>query len=130
MIDIVKAITYLLLGTITGISTGMIGVGAGILLVPCLIMSGLSIQSATATALMLHLVPQSFGGVWLYYRNGYLDMEVSLLVIMGAVIGITIGSYLVVNNYVSEKQIYHILTILATIIVIYLWVFRFFKNDS
>ena len=128
MIDIVKAITYLSLGIVAGISTGLVGVGAGILLVPCLIMSGLSLKSATAISLMLHLVPQSFGGVWLYHKNGYLNMDIALLVIMGAVIGITIGSYLVVNDIVSEKQTYQILTILATFIVIYLWTFHFFKK--
>ena len=128
MIDTVKAIIYLSLGIITGISTGLVGVGAGILLVPCLIMSGLSLKSATAISLMLHLVPQSFGGVWLYHKNGYLNMNIALLVIIGAVIGITIGSYLVVKNIISERQTYQILTILTTFIVIYLWIFKFFKK--
>ena len=128
MINTIKAIIYLSLGIITGISTGLVGVGAGIILVPCLIMSGLSIKSATAISLMLHLVPQSFGGVWLYHKNGYLNMDIALLVIMGAVIGITIGSYFVVNDIISEKQTYQILTILTTFIVIYLWIFQFFKK--
>ena len=62
---------------------GIVGIGAGILLIPLLVSTGVSIQTAVATGLVLQMVPQSLHGVWLYYKGGFLDWWLSLYIIIG-----------------------------------------------
>ena len=54
---------YIFLGFITGISVGTVGIGAGSLLMPILIMMGVPIKTSVATGLAIQLIPQSFPGL-------------------------------------------------------------------
>ena len=51
------------IGLFTGISIGIVGIGAGVLLIPLLTYFGVSIKTAVATGLALQLVPQSLPGL-------------------------------------------------------------------
>lgn len=109
---IMNALLYIFIGLITGISIGIVGIGAGILLMPLLIYSGLSVHTAVATGLALQLVPQSLPGLWMYYKGGHVNIWVSLYVIMGSLLGISAGAYLVNENYIEEKLMYRILFVI------------------
>ena len=61
---------YSFIGFITGISVGAVGIGAGSLLMPILIMMGIPIKTAVSTGLAIQLVPQSLQGLWLYHKKG------------------------------------------------------------
>ncbi len=113
-------IIYILIGLITGISIGIVGIGAGILLMPLLIYSGLTIHKAVAIGLALQLVPQSLPGLWLYHNKGHFDWKLSLYVIFGSLIGITLGAYLVNNNYINEKLMYRLLFFILFICTTYI----------
>ena len=115
-------IIYILIGVFTGISIGVVGIGAGILLMPLLISSGLSIQTAVATGLALQLVPQSLPGLWLYHKKGHFDLWISLYIILGSLFGVTLGAYLVNNDYISEKFMYRLLFTLLLFSTIYIGV--------
>ena len=56
---------YTLIGFITGISVGAVGIGAGSLLMPILIIMGIPIKTAVSTGLAIQLIPQSLPGLWL-----------------------------------------------------------------
>ena len=79
---------YVIVGFITGVSVGSVGIGAGSLLMPLLIMLGASVKTAVATGLAIQLLPQSLPGLWLYYQNGHFDMKISFWVIIGSLIGV------------------------------------------
>ena len=111
---------YILIGIITGISIGIVGIGAGILLMPLLISSGVSIHTAVATGLALQLIPQSLPGLWLYHRKGHVDWWLSLYVILGSALGIYIGAYLVNHDYIKERLMYRILFIILVLSSIYI----------
>ena len=59
-------ILYLLIGVLSGVSMGIIGVGAGMITIPLLLYTGLSVQQAVATSLIIQLLPQSLPGCLLY----------------------------------------------------------------
>lgn len=105
-------IVYTLIGIITGISIGLVGIGAGVLFIPFLVYYGLPIKSAIAVGLALQLVPQSLPGFYLYYKEGFVNWFVIFWTLIGSTIGILIGSYLSTMGYVTERDIYKILFII------------------
>ena len=50
---------YIILGFISGLFLGSIGVGAGLLTIPILIRTGLTIKESVVVALIVQLIPQS-----------------------------------------------------------------------
>lgn len=106
---------YTMIGILTGISVGAVGIGAGSLLMPFLIMLNVPIKTAVAAGLSVQLIPQSLPGLWLYYKKGHFDFKLSFWIIVGSLIGTTLGSYIVNYNYISEKCIYNILFIMMVL---------------
>lgn len=104
-----------IIGTLSGVSMGIIGVGAGIITIPLLIYTGLNIKHAVGISLIMQLLPQSLPGVMLYYKNGYIDtssITISMIIVLGSLLGIFIGSYLVNYDYVNIRIMYIALTVL------------------
>ena len=108
-------IIYIIIGTLAGLSMGIIGVGAGIITIPLLIYSGMNIRTAVGCSLVMQLLPQSLPGVLLYQKKNYIDWYKSILVVLGSLFGIMLGSYFVSNNYITEKMTYKILTVILII---------------
>lgn len=113
------ACIYSLIGFITGISVGAVGIGAGSLLMPILIMMGVPIKTSVATGLAIQLIPQSFPGLWLYYKKGHFDMKISFWIIIGSLLGTTFGAYIVNYHIISEKYMYTLLFIMMVISTIF-----------
>lgn len=107
---------------------GIVGIGGGALLIPMLMMLGLSIKQAVAMSLVLQMVPQTLPGVYLYYKQGHVKIYKSIALIIGSVIGVFIGSYLVVNNFISEKIMVYALGGCLLIIGIIMLVYNYFIN--
>jgi len=105
-------IVYTLIGLITGLSIGLVGVGAGVLFIPFLVYYGLPIKMAITVGLALQLVPQSLPGFYLYYKEGHANWFVIFWCFIGSTIGIFIGSYLSTIGIISEIMIYKLLFII------------------
>ncbi len=108
-------IIYFLIGTIAGFFMGIIGIGAGLITVPLLNYTGMSLNQAVGTSLLMQLLPQSLPGVLLYQKKGYIDFYNSFLVIFGSLLGISIGAYLITYDYIEKKYLYKILSIVLII---------------
>ena len=106
-----------LIGIFCGISMGSIGIGGGVIVMPLLVLYGISFKTAVAAIMVMQLFPQSILGVINYYKD--INWYISLIILIGSFIGIYIGSYIVSNNYISELTIFKILTIMLIIISIY-----------
>ena len=105
-------ILYFLIGIISGISMGIIGVGAGMLTIPLLLYTGISVQQAVATSLIIQLLPQSLPGVMLYFKKGVIEIKlliISAFLVIGSLVGIYIGSYLVTNHIIDTVQMHLLL---------------------
>ena len=108
-LTILRMILYFLIGALSGISMGVIGVGAGMLTIPLLLYSGLTLHESVGISLIMQLLPQSLPGVILYYKEGSITIttaSIAMFVVIGSLIGIYLGSYLVHNNYINLKFMY------------------------
>jgi uncharacterized membrane protein YfcA len=86
-------IGFIVLGFLTGIVSGLFGVGGGIIMVPVMIfVFKLPKLAATATSLMAMVLPVGALGIWQYYKNGHLQPEhLRWGLLMGA--GLFVGTY-------------------------------------
>ena len=90
-----------LIGLLAGISSGLFGVGGGVIIVPLVVgIFGLSQQSGSATSLIALLLPVGALGVWQYYQSGYITPEnfkYGGLIACGLLIGTFFGAKLAVH---------------------------------
>ena len=90
MIGFLRCIYFFIVGSIAGVSMGSIGIGAGLITMPLLIYGGLTIKQSVAAVMVMQLLPQSIPGVINYKK--YILWLPSLLVILGSIYGIWLGS--------------------------------------
>ncbi|MBL7153676.1 MAG: sulfite exporter TauE/SafE family protein [Phycisphaerae bacterium] len=84
---------YLLLGLLTGVFSGLIGIGGAIIIIPCLvIVFDLSQHTAQGTTLALMVPPIGLLAAWTYYKAGFVDIRIAGLICLGFFIGGLVGA--------------------------------------
>lgn len=110
-------ITLIIIGIFSGALSGLVGVGGGIIIVPCLIyFLGVSQKMAQGTSLGILLLPAGILGVLQYYKQGQVDFKVVVIVAIGFIVGNFFGSKLALS--VSDTLLKKIFAILLIIIAI------------
>jgi uncharacterized membrane protein YfcA len=97
---------YLLLGLVAGIMSGLIGIGGGTIIVPALVfLFGLSQHKAQGTTLALFIPPIGFLAAWTYYKQGYVDLRIAILICIGFFVGGLFGAKIAtrLSNVVLER---------------------------
>lgn len=122
-------IGFLILGILTGILSGLFGIGGGILMVPALIVFfGMNILDANANSLTAMLLPVGIFGVIAYYKAGMINIKDSLLIALGLFLGSFFGGELAINiNEDFLTKLY--VGILISIAILYLDIPLFFKRN-
>lgn len=87
------------IGAIAGLTSGLFGVGGGLVIVPALVWLGMTQRNAAATS-MAAIIPISTVAVLSYAFHGDIDWVAGLLMTLGFVIGAQIGARLL--HYFSE----------------------------
>jgi uncharacterized protein len=90
----VNALLLLGLGGLVGFLSGLFGVGGGFLLTPLLIMIGIPPTVAAASD-SNQIVAASASGTYAHYRLGNVDFKMGLVLLIGGVLGGTLGVQLV-----------------------------------
>jgi uncharacterized membrane protein YfcA len=86
-------IILVLIGMVAGTLSGMVGIGGGIVIVPALVyFLGFSQMNAQGSSLALIMLPVGFWGVIQYYKMGYVNYNVVLVLAVGFVLGSFFGS--------------------------------------
>ncbi|HTB53599.1 MAG TPA: sulfite exporter TauE/SafE family protein [Ferruginibacter sp.] len=86
-------ILLILIGIASGMLSGLVGVGGGLIIVPALIIFlGFSQKMAQGTSLGILLLPVGILGVMEYYKHGYIDIKVALIISVGFLAGGFFGS--------------------------------------
>ena len=84
---------YLLLGLVTGIFSGLIGIGGAIIIIPSLVLLfGLSQHTAQGTTLALMVPPIGLLAAWTYYKQGFIDFKIAGLICLGFFFGGLVGA--------------------------------------
>ncbi len=82
------------LGGLVGFLSGLFGVGGGFLLTPLLIMFGIPPTVAAASD-SNQIVAASASGTYAHYRLGNVDFKMGVVLLVGGVLGGSLGVYLV-----------------------------------
>jgi uncharacterized membrane protein YfcA len=85
---------FLFIGFLAGILSGVFGIGGGVLIVPLLILVGLSPAEAMGTSLMALLPPVGIFGVLVYSRERLVNFKAGLVIALGLFLTISLGAYL------------------------------------
>lgn len=112
---------FLLLGLVTGIFSGLIGIGGAIIIIPALVLLfGLSQHMAQGTTLALMVPPIGLLAAWVYYKQGFVDLKIAGLICLGFFVGGLIGA-----KFAAEipepilKKIFGIVLLLASLKMIF-----------
>ena len=82
------AVLAILIGLVTGVVSGLIGLGGGLLIVPALVyVFRMSQHEAQGTSLATLLLPIGLFGFLEYYRRGQVDLRIAMLLALGFAIG-------------------------------------------
>lgn len=110
-------LVLLVIGTITGIMAGMLGIGGGLVVIPALVMvMGMSQQGAQGTSLAMMLPPIGILAAYNYYKAGHVDIKFALLLAVAFIIGSYFGSKLAIKlPQDTLKKIFGIFLLLVSI---------------
>ena len=88
-------IILILIGVASGMLSGFVGVGGGLIIVPALVIFlDFSQKMAQGTSLAILLLPVGILAVMEYYKHGYIDIRIALIISAGFIIGGFAGSKL------------------------------------
>jgi uncharacterized membrane protein YfcA len=96
--NVTSFVTLSLIGILTGLTTGLLGVGGGFIIVPALLhCSNITLDGIVATSLMV-IALVSGGAIVSAWATGYVVMSaMSGLFILGAIFGTLLGSHYAEN---------------------------------
>jgi len=106
-VDVTQMILRILLGLAAGILSGLFGIGGGIIIIPALVfLFGLTQQQAQGTTLALLIPPIGLLAALTYYRQGYVDLRIAGLIIVGFFFGGLVGAKVAtgLSNAVLQKM--------------------------
>lgn len=114
-------IILILVGIAAGMLSGLVGIGGGIIIVPALVyFLAFSQKMAQGTSLGILLLPIGILGVLQYYKEGYIDLKVVLIISLAFLVGSYFGSKIALrmpNELV--KKIFAIFMILIAIKILF-----------
>ena len=85
---------FAVIGIGGGITSGLFGVGGGIVIVPALIYwAGFTQHKATGTSLAVLLLPIGLAATLEYYRRGNVDLRAALIIASTMFVGAWIGAF-------------------------------------
>ncbi|HOJ38292.1 MAG TPA: sulfite exporter TauE/SafE family protein [Ignavibacteriales bacterium] len=99
-------LALLVLGLFAGILSGLFGIGGGIVMVPAMIvLFNFSMLQANAVSLAAMLLPVGILGVIKYYKEGFIDLKIALIISLGLMIGSGFGAEIAlwINVKILEK---------------------------
>lgn len=114
----------LIIGLIAGLSSGLFGIGGGVIIVPLLVyIFKFQQQTATATSLVALLLPVGILGVWNYYRAGAIQMDnikIGLVIACAMFFGTLFGSKIATG--LQSLTLTRMFSVFLVLVAIRLWV--------
>jgi uncharacterized membrane protein YfcA len=120
-VSTINIFLFLLLGLITGIFSGLIGIGGAIIIIPSLVLVfSMSQHMAQGTTLALMVPPIGLLAAWTYYKAGFVDLKVAALICLGFFVGGFIGARFVTDiPDLLLKRIFGLVLLVAALKMIF-----------
>src|ERR1700704_2283976 len=111
----------LVIGVFAGAFGGFIGVGGGLIVVPCLVyFIGMSQHTAQGTSLAMMLPPIGVIAVYNYYKQGHVDFKVAAILCISFVAGSFFGSKIALSLSADQiKKAFGVIIILLGIKMVF-----------
>jgi uncharacterized membrane protein YfcA len=105
----------IVIGIITGIMAGLLGIGGAIIMIPALVfLLGLSQHAAQGTSLAVMLPPIGLIAAYNYYKAGEVNIKFALILAAAFIVGSYFGSKIALNITPTVlKKIFGILLLLV-----------------
>jgi uncharacterized protein len=105
----------IVIGIITGIMAGMLGIGGAIIMIPALVfLLGISQQTAQGTSLAVMLPPVGVIAAYNYYKAGHVNIRFAIILAVFFLVGSYFGSKLALNlPQQALRKIFGILLLLV-----------------
>ncbi len=111
----------LVIGIFAGAFGGFIGIGGGLIVVPCLVyFVGMSQHTAQGTSLAMMLPPIGVLAVYNYYKQGNVDFKVAAILCISFVAGSFFGSKVALSLSADQiKKAFGVIIILIGIKMVF-----------
>jgi uncharacterized membrane protein YfcA len=107
------------IGIVGGVSSGLFGIGGGVVIIPALIYwSGFSQHKATGTSLAVLLPPIGLAATMEYYRNGNVDLKAAMIIAASMFVSAWGGAFLA--NQMKGPHLRLIFGVFVLVIGLYL----------
>lgn len=110
--------TTILILIITGLAagalSGLVGIGGGILMVPLLVLIGMGQHQAQGISLAVMLPPVTFLAVMNYYKEGYVDWKIALIIALFFIVGSYFGGKLAIS--IDQKLLRKIFGVIMLVV--------------
>jgi uncharacterized membrane protein YfcA len=105
----------IVIGIVTGVMAGMLGIGGAIIMIPALVFfMGFSQQMAQGTSIAVMLPPVGILAAYNYYKAGHVDIKFALILAGTFLIGSYFGSrYALTLPQAALKKIFGVLLLLV-----------------
>ena len=91
-------LAILAIGVFAGFLSSLVGIGGGVVIVPALVLLfGLDQKMAQGTSLAMLSLPVAFIGAFNYYKAGFVNWKIALLLAVTFVVGGYFGSKIAVD---------------------------------
>ena len=106
-------------GLVAGFSSGLLGIGGGVVMVPILVTLGkMPMHKAVATSMFI-MIFTSIAGAGVKFTNGQVHPDLAIFLVIGIIIGAQIGARLVKRvNTIALQKIFGIMMIIALISIV------------
>lgn len=110
-------IILLLVGLAAGMLSGLVGVGGGVIIVPCLVyFLAFSQKMAQGTSLGILLLPIGILGAFQFYKQGYIDVKVVAIISVAFIFGSYFGSKIALSlSQENVKKIFAVVMLLVAV---------------
>ena len=114
-------LTFLAVGLVAGVLSGLFGIGGGILIIPALIFfAKFPTKLALGTSLGAMLLPVGLLGAYAYYQQGNLNIKASMLISLGLFFGAWVGARLA--QQLSGPTLQRMFAVFIVIMAVRLWI--------
>ena len=112
-----QLIILIIIGLVSGLLSGVFGIGGAIIVIPALIfILGLSQHEAQGTSLAFMLPPVGILATWNYWKAGHVNWKIALVLSLTFVVGAYLGSQFSLN--ISDKTLRRLFGVLMILVAI------------
>ena len=110
-------VSYVILGLVAGISSGVFGIGGAILMIPALVfLLGFTQHQAQGTTLAAMIPPIGLLAAWRYWQAGHVRLSVAAFICVGFFVGGWLGA--VLAQHVSDpllKKLFGVFLLIVSV---------------